>query len=367
MSVFKSLAKRFIVPAISRPEGLRIPFDIETNGLLDTVDKAHCIVAGNLDNDDVHQFGPDQIPAALDHLKRADYLIGHNALSFDLPVLKKLYGWTPAEHTIVVDTRVCAQTILPNLSDIDDQVQAMKGPALGELRGSYSLKAWGSRLDMPKVGTDIEDWSVYTPEMLARCDSDAKLTKLLFHFLQIDGYSASALALEHRVSLICDELQATGAPFDRARAEQLCQHWQAKADALEMQLAQELPNISNFNSRDQICELLESQGWIPEKRTPKTNRPVLKDDTIEELSELFPQYTGLADFMIINRRLGQLTNGAKSWMNNVKDDGRIYGGIIHIGTPHSRAKHLEPNLAQVPNPKKGKRFANECRALFRAA
>jgi DNA polymerase-1 len=39
---------------------------------------------------------------------------------------------------------------------------------------------------------------------------------------------------------------------------------------------------------------------------------------------------------------------------------------LHIGTPHSRAKHLEPNLAQVPNPKKGTPFGAECRALFQA-
>jgi DNA polymerase I-like protein with 3'-5' exonuclease and polymerase domains len=37
---------------------------------------------------------------------------------------------------------------------------------------------------------------------------------------------------------------------------------------------------------------------------------------------------------------------------------------VHIGTPHSRAAHLNPNIAQVPNPKRGKPFASECRALF---
>jgi DNA polymerase-1 len=46
---------------------------------------------------------------------------------------------------------------------------------------------------------------------------------------------------------------------------------------------------------------------------------------------------------------------------------RLHGGLIHIGTPHSRAKHLKPNLAQIPNQKKGKPFAAECRALFHAA
>jgi DNA polymerase I-like protein with 3'-5' exonuclease and polymerase domains len=37
---------------------------------------------------------------------------------------------------------------------------------------------------------------------------------------------------------------------------------------------------------------------------------------------------------------------------------------MHVGTPHSRAKHFGPNLAQVPNPKKGSAFGTECRALF---
>ena len=46
-------------------------------------------------------------------------------------------------------------------------------------------------------------------------------------------------------------------------------------------------------------------------------------------------------------------------------DGRIHGGLVHIGTPHSRAKHLQPNLAQVPSNKKGAPYAAECRALFR--
>src|SRR5262249_2161376 len=64
-------------------------------------------------------------------------------------------------------------------------------------------------------------------------------------------------------------------------------------------------------------------------------------------------------------RLGQLANGEQAWISSVRANGRIHGSLIHIGTPHSRAKHLGPNLAQVPNHKKGARFGAECRALFR--
>jgi hypothetical protein len=81
----------------------------------------------------------------------------------------------------------------------------------------------------------------------------------------------------------------------------------------------------------------------------------------------YPEFAGLAEYTILGRRLAQLTNGAQSWCGHVSTDGRIHGGLVHIGTPNSRAKHLDPNLAQVPNPKKGKPFATECRNLFRAS
>src|SRR5262249_4848240 len=67
---------------------------------------------------------------------------------------------------------------------------------------------------------------------------------------------------------------------------------------------------------------------------------------------------------ILGRRLGQLANGKQSWISSVHPDGHIHGGGIHIGTPHSRAKHLQPHMAQVPNHQKGAPFAAECRALF---
>ena len=74
---------------------------------------------------------------------------------------------------------------------------------------------------------------------------------------------------------------------------------------------------------------------------------------------------GLAEHYILGRRLGQLATGKKAWLRHIGPDQRIHGGLVHIGTPHHRAKHLDPNLAQVPNPKKGKPFATECRSLFR--
>jgi hypothetical protein len=82
---------------------------------------------------------------ALDHLQRADYLTGHNIQGYDLPLLRRLHGWTPAIDCTVVDTLITARLILPNVADLDDQAAAMGSKSLGKLRGRYSLEAWGER------------------------------------------------------------------------------------------------------------------------------------------------------------------------------------------------------------------------------
>jgi DNA polymerase I-like protein with 3'-5' exonuclease and polymerase domains len=362
ISKFERIACRFIVPATTKFTGPRAAFDIEANGLHDAT-KVHCIVIADLDGDRIDQYGPDQIPAALEHLFRAAYLAGHNICGFDLPLLRRLYDWQPRPSSTIVDTMVAARLILPNLDDLDDKATGMGNPKMGKLRGRYSIEAWGMRLHIPKVGTDITDWSKWTPEMQERCVADVAICKALWQFLQSDGYSAEALALEHRVARICERISADGVPFNLNAAEQLRGQWTARRAELDVQLSQQFPG-NNLNSRKQIGALLEARGWVPEKRTPKTNQPQIDDELLETIPTIYPEFAGLAEYNILGRRLAALTKGASAWCKHIGADGRIHGGLVHIGTPHSRAKHLTPNLAQVPNPKRGKPFATECRSLF---
>jgi DNA polymerase I-like protein with 3'-5' exonuclease and polymerase domains len=357
------LARSFIIPAEHKPGGLRLVFDIETNGL-DTATTVHCIVIADLDGEEIFEHGPTEIATALEHLARTDCLVGHNIAGYDLPLLHRLYDWQPLPICTILDTLIASRLILPHVADLDDQAAAMGDAALGKLRGRYKLEAWGVRLGIPKVGTDIEDWSAWTPQMQARCVGDVELCKALFHFLQPDGYSTEALALEHRVSGICDRITADGVPFDVTAAEQLRRQWTTRRAELAAQLSQQFPG-TNLNSRLQIARLLEARGWVPEKRTEKTRQPCINDEVLETIPAVFPEFTGLAEYDLLRRRIAQLDSGKEAWLRHIGDDGRIHGALIHIGTPHSRAKHLTPNIAQVPNPKKGATHAAECRALFR--
>lgn len=65
---------------------------------------------------------------------------------------------------------IASRLIFPSIG----KAAAMGDPKLGELRGRYSLEAWGVRLGIPKVGADIEDFSVWSPELQQRCVADVK-------------------------------------------------------------------------------------------------------------------------------------------------------------------------------------------------
>jgi DNA polymerase I-like protein with 3'-5' exonuclease and polymerase domains len=365
LSIFRRIARKFIIPAtVFQSAGLRGAFDIETNGLHDAT-KVHCVVIIDLDNGQIYQYGPDQIGNALEHLSRFVYLTGHNITGYDLPTLWRLYNWSPSPGCTIVDTMVAARLILPNLDDIDDKVAAMTKTKAGKLRGRYSIEAFGARLSIVKAGADITDFSKWTPELQQRCVIDTVIAKRLWQLLQPDGYPAEALALEQSVAGICNRITADGAPFDVEAAKQRRQQWIDRRAKLGAQLSRQFPD-TNLNSRKQLGALLEARGWVPEERTEKIRQPKITDEVLETIPATFPEFAGIAEYDILRRRLAQLSDGKEAWCKHVDADGRIHGGLISIGTPHSRAKHLTPNLAQVPNPKRGKPFATECRSLFRA-
>jgi DNA polymerase I len=282
MSNFTRLAGRCITVAIVKTGGLRLAFDAETNGLVDDASALHCVVVADLDSDQINEYGPAQITAALEHLTHANYLTGHNISGYDLPLLQRLHNWTPSPDCVVMDTLIASRLILPHLDDLDAQAAAMGDPALGKLRGRHSLEAWGVRLGIRKIGADITDWSVWTPEMQERCAGDVTICKALWRFLQPDGYSQQALELEHRASTMCNRIPADGVPFDRERAGLLRQKWETRHAELKAQLQQQLPGM-NPGSRLQIGRLLEARGWIPERRTKKKGQPVIDDELLESV------------------------------------------------------------------------------------
>ena len=138
-----------------------LTFDIESDGLLDTATKVHCMAI--YDGLNMHSFAPHNITQGVAMLQEAldnsEAICGHNIIGFDIPCLEKLYPEifhvSREQRALVRDTLVMARLIYGNVKEIDYGLYR-KGKLPGKLIGAQTLKAWGYRLGELK-GTYAEE------------------------------------------------------------------------------------------------------------------------------------------------------------------------------------------------------------------
>jgi len=341
--------------------------DLETDGLLDTVTKIHCIVLRGVENDQVHAFSGDMLSEAIPYLENASVLVGHNLIAYDLPVLEKLMGFKFKKE--VIDTLVCCRTIWANAMEID----ARKDELPRKLWGSHSLKAWGYRLGELKGdfndGTS-EIWDEFTEQMLTYCVQDTKVTKKLYEFIQTKEFSKDALDLEHRVATEMFKQEQRGFVFDVEKAQFLFSEIAARKFDIEQELQDTFePTIVElktktkvipFNpaSRTQIADRLMKRGWEPTEVT-NTGQPKVDEKILAGID--MPEAKLLLEYLMLNKRLGQLATGKQAWLKLVKND-KLHGRVNHMGAVTSRCTHSNPNMAQVPGVHAP--YGQQCRELF---
>jgi hypothetical protein len=365
-------------------------FDLETDNLYDKVTKIHCMVIHDINRNETITYGPDSINAGLEHLARADVLLGHNIIFYDIPVIKKLYPFYTFKAARKIDTLICTRLIWPKekLYELDTE-QYQEVPE--KLRGSASLKAWGYRLADYKI--DFKDFSEYSEEMAAYCRQDVAVTTKLFQHIQKENYPEPALALEHQFALAIEKQIRSGFPFDVDACLDLVDDLRTKKTNAETHLKEIFPplehkeifvpkvnnknrgyvkgvpfekiRIEEFNpgSRQQITErLFQKYGWKPEKTTEKGN-PILDDEVLEQLP--YPEAKPLAEYMLIKKRLGQIADGNNAWLKLVDNDTScIHGDLVTNGCITGRCAHRNPNMGQVPAAYSP--YGKECRSLFSA-
>ena len=146
----------------------------------------HCIVMRDMENPDDHQVYDHRerstITMGVERLKRADALVGHNIISYDIPLIQEAYDFDFQGE--VIDTLVLSRLFYPHIADRDYERRPAGMPQ--KLYGRHSLKAWGYRLKCYK-GDYAEQgggWDTYTPEMLDYCVQDTLVTVKLFQLMQ---------------------------------------------------------------------------------------------------------------------------------------------------------------------------------------
>lgn len=378
----------------------------------------------------------------LEHLLQADELIGHNIIKFDIPALQKVYPWF-APRARLLDTLVLSRLIWPEIADTDEKL-VKRGKLPRNLRGRYSLEAFGCRLGQWKgdygaikkaegqakglKGAELTAfvWGHWSQAMQDYCEQDVEVNASLFAKCWEKWkdlatpepsripYSDRSVHLEMDVAGIIARQERWGFAFNEEAAQRFYVvlvgareklerelkatfgSWWASAGQITVSKTRRVsrkdhPPLSfktkkdgsqepvwvkeefeegsvytklkrvefNAGSRQHISGRLTAlRGWKPSEFTPSGEPKV--DETV--LSQLpWPEAALIAQYLMIQKRIGQLAEGNQAWLKKVRK-GRIHGGVVTNGAVTRRMTHQNPNVAQVP--KCGSPYGEECRALF---
>ena len=378
---------------------MQLVLDTESDGFVRDLTRLHSLVLRDAESGDLvlsctndsKEFAP--IEEGLQLLSKADLIVGHNVVLHDLKAILKVYpDWKT--RALIEDTLVWSRIAWPNdrLRDRDFKLQK-RGLMPAPMIGRHSIEAWGYRVGEKKVGTDIEDWSKWTPYMHVRCESDCAVNVKVLHDLRKQGVPADVVQVEQRVAEILDRQEQRGFLFDMKAAEELHKVLQGRHAELEDQLRGAFPpweirtpftpkannkklgyvkgvptekvKVVVFNpaSRDHIANrLMKVRGWKPKEFTP-SGKPQVDESTIGILN--YPEAKLLTEYLLVGKRLGQLVEGKEALMKHVGSDGRIHGRVNPNGTFTFRMSHSKPNMSQVPSLKKP--YGKEFRSLLMAS
>lgn len=397
---------------------MRLVYDLETDGLLDDLTTIHSAVLYDVEAkklysacDHAYETKRDNcevipLQQAIDMLEAADERIAHNSVRFDENVLRKLYpdrDWNSAK---VYDTMLASQLVFADVGR-KDGVNKARGKNTcppGRHYGKYNLEAWGYRLglwkgDYAKQAQEkgIDPWAEWNPPMQAYCEQDVAVTATLHYYLEKANYPQQAMNMEHRFLDLMYRRERFGFRVDVKGIEDLYARLAARRAELQEDLrtlftpwyagGQIVTPGKTINYKDpcrpdftegavyqkvtykefdpgnrhHIADrLIKVHGWEPldfnADGTPKTDESILA-----QLD--FPGIEKLAEFLMVQKRIGQIAEGKKAWLRFIKDD-RLHGAITTAGAVTRRCTHHDPNLSQVPATKVP--YGKECRGVFLA-
>lgn len=329
----------------------RLAIDIETDGLDAT--KIWCAVTKDIDSGEVKVWKAAN--GLRQYIEDQDLLIGHNIISFDLPVLKKLWNLNTDSNPLK-DTLIMSRLFNPVLE---------KG---------HSLDSWGVRLGLKKGDFSDFDGGL-SEDMVDYCIQDVEITHALFTHLDSSLLDwGQSVDLEHEVAMVVKKQEENGFKLDVPKCMSMLANWQQSLMDIEEELQQVFQPITterysdktgkrlkdkvevfNPGSRKQIAERLMGLGWKPRKHTEKGS--VIVDEKVLQTVKI-PQAKPILRYLLLQKRVAQV----KSWIENVSERGRVHCKVRTNGAITGRMTHSKPNLAQVP--RVGSEYGEECRSVW---
>ena len=382
---------------------MKIIYDIETNGLIDTVDTIWLVVTKNIDTNEIITFSDYDVDSKplnelVPFLNKATVLIGHNIIGYDNVVMHKLLNWTPPTSIKMIDTMIISQ--MNNF----------------RREGKHSLKNFGLILNDAKG--ESPDFLKYSPEMKTYAIQDVNLNHKVYKYVINEAQQLianrpkfqQALRTEHAIAELCSQQIKTkwkfNTPLARKHYEYLASEMKiiedeinptlkprkvlidkdpkkvkylqdgrfssVSARMLSQFLGKEIkqtdsdkwnPNdtFQRFNmieadlgNMDQVRGMLLDNGWQPSQYTPK-GEPKITEDTLSSIKGDIGQKV-LKYYQLRSRH-----SVLRGWIELAEaNNDRVYVEAFNIGTPTYRQRHSK--IVNVPS--SNSFFGKEMRELF---
>ncbi len=383
---------------------MKIIYDIETNGLLDTVSNIWIAVTKNIETNEIVTFSdydPDSKPLneLIPYLNKAEVIIGHNIIAFDNVILNKLLNWKPN-----------------NIKFIDTMLLSQMNNYRRE--GKHSLGNFGKLLNDAKG--DFKEFDKYSEAMKIYAIQDVNLNHKVYNYVVKEAHELianrptykKALQTEHAIAELCSEQVKNKWKFNLLLAKKHYKYLTFEMKKIEDKvnptlkprkvfidkepktakyirngnfssvtcrmlsqfLGEEIqPNDTHkWNSNDtfqryemipadlgnmeQVRGMLLDSGWKPTQFTPKGEPKITPDsvDTIQgDLGKQILHYYSLRSRHSV----------LKGWIELAEENnGRVYVEAFNVGTPTFRQRHSK--IVNVPNVNSF--FGKEMRELFTA-
>lgn len=249
-------------------------FDLEANGLLDTVTQCWCGTFKSLDGKEIKSFGPSEIQAMLSYMDEHDVLIGHNIIGYDFPMLKKCYGYVYKGKK--VDTLIMSRLLNPK--------RLLPPHAKNKRAGPHGIYAWGVRVGVDKPEHD--DWSQFSDAMMHRNKEDVEINWLVYKELLKEAAGKNykhAFLLTFKLFEHLQEQEEYGWLVDKPYMLGRIDHLQRRIAWIDKVVGPKLPLIL------EIEELKEKGEYKYVKK------PFLKSGAYSAGTELFVQSLGIND------------------------------------------------------------------------
>lgn len=227
---------------------MKIVVDIETDGLMDTATKIHCLcyqnletgVSGSLtDYEEIRNWlsQPDLI------------LIGHNIIRYDIPILKKLLGIEIKAE--LIDTLPLSWALYPQYK-------------------KHGLEIWGEIFGVHKP--EISDWKdLPIEEYVHRCNEDVKINTKLWNrelFLLNNLYNKDQAAIVRYIQYLSfkmdcvKEQEEVGIRIDVPHCESMVATLSKEKEAKITQLALIMPKCAVKKKAVYKNALLDENGNV---------------------------------------------------------------------------------------------------------